>query len=51
MESDKSKTINRCEKFYLTTELYCKESNEPTLCRGIMKDLIKNCEEWVNKIK
>lgn len=51
MESDKNKTVDRCEKFYITTELYCKESNEPTLCRDIMKGLIENCKEWVNKKK
>ena len=50
MESDKNKTIDTCEKFYITTELYCKESNEPTLCRDIMKGLIENCKEWlINK--
>lgn len=48
MESDKNKTVDRCEKFYITTELYCKESNDPTLCRDVMKGLIENCKEWVN---
>ena len=49
MESDKSKTIDRCKKFYLSTELYCNESDHPTVCRDIMKTLIENCKDWINK--